>query len=89
MNGDKITVEFSRAELKQRCKNKEFFRFGAWRCGGCDGSDERLIACHLDFKTSFKINKEIKEIPCDGRAVKIKDYKSFYNTQRGVKNVKF
>ena len=52
---DKIVVEFSRAELKQRCKNKEFFRFGAWRCEECDGNDERLIACHLDFKTSFKI----------------------------------
>ena len=53
---DKIIVEFSRVELQQRCKNKEFFRFGAYRCIGCDGSDERLIACHLDFKTSFKIN---------------------------------
>ena len=83
---DKIIIELSRAELQQRCKNKEFFRFGAYRCIGCDGSDERLVACHLDFKTSFKINKET---PCDGRAVKIKDYKNFYNTQRGLKNVKF
>jgi len=83
---DKITVELSRIELQKRCKDKEFFKYGAWRCIGCDGSDERLVACHLDFKTSFKINKET---PCDGRAVKIKDYKNFYNTQRGLKNVKF
>lgn len=55
MKGE-IIVEFSRMELQQRCKDKEFFKYGAWRCQGCKGTDKELVACHFDFKTSFKIN---------------------------------
>lgn len=54
---DKITVELSRTELQKRCKDKEFFKYGSWRCQGCKGTDKELVACHFDFKTSFEIKK--------------------------------
>lgn len=59
---DKITVELSRAELQKRCKDKEFFKYGAWRCQGCKGTDKELVACHLDFKTNFEIKKNKRDI---------------------------
>jgi len=37
----------------------------------------------LDLHLNYD-NKTQEETPCDGRAVKIKDYQSFYNAQRNT-----
>lgn len=55
---DKIIIELSRTELQKRCKDKEFFKYGAWRCQRCKGTDKELVSCHFNFKVNFKL-KEI------------------------------